>query len=498
MTRLNTFVLLTRQLLVARHATTETRLAARNRPPLLVIAITKLRRLDHTRRTNASSVAIVEHGVTTRMTPDARLVTRRLLRPARHWRVNHLRSALALELIERGTLTGQTMSRVTRSLALVFATTQRRRTWQWTNVINVYATLQVAFVLAATPLLRTLFLATRIVRTGRKLFTLYHLVHLATATLYRRGFLTRRTCTQVTLGDATVRTRRDAATEDFITNRLAKGNFIETRGTFSAQNRFLSTGTGFHSVRSQVAVTTRVPVARALALVVRAVQVLLAETLTRELHLLEISRRARNFLCFPATVTLVLEGLIAVGTVAHVTLLLALVQATVAHLLAEPIAGEFLLLRANHRLCCGSAATVSHHGRLAGGTSAGVAQERARMGTARLATTNFTATVRHVVAIVLRVLLFPAEAVVVVGHAEGQVLAGGTSPAVLLFGADRPFDGAGEVKDVVTVLAVPRSLRRLDRLAADEALEGASVDLHDLLLALGNVRGKVQVAIRAH
>lgn len=53
------------------------------------------------------------------------------------------------------------------------------------------------------------------------------------------------------------------------------------------------------------------------------------------------------------------------------------------------------------------------------------------------------------------------------------------------------------MQDVVAVLAVPRAKRRFNRLAADQALQVTSVDLHNLLLALGYVGRVLELAIGA-
>lgn len=197
MTLPDAFVHLAGQLLVARHSTTETLLAARDRPPLLMPAETPFRSLDHTWRAHWSRVAVVKHCVIADVPPDAGLIAGWPLGSTGHWRVEHLCSALALKLVERRPLAGQTVSRMTRPLALVFATAQRRRTGQWTDVVNVYATLYVAFVLPAAPLLGALFLAPRIIRSCRQILTLDHLIHLSTATFHRCRLLARRTRSQV-------------------------------------------------------------------------------------------------------------------------------------------------------------------------------------------------------------------------------------------------------------------------------------------------------------
>lgn len=91
-------------------------------------------------------------------------------------------------------------------------------------------------------------------------------------------------------------------------------------------------------------------------------------------------------------------------------------QATAPQLVAHPLARDGLLLRARHRLRGRSTATLSRDGRLAGGTGARVAQQRARVRTAGHAMAHLATTVRHIVPVVRRILLFAAKAKVLVRH----------------------------------------------------------------------------------
>lgn len=185
-TLLYALVLATRQFLVARHAAAETLLTAWDRSALFVAAETPFGRLNHTRRTHWPRVAIVQHGMGAHMSPRAWFIADRFLSAAGHGWVQHLGAAFALELVKGGPLTRQTMPGMTSTLALVLATAQRGWTGQWTDVVNVNATLDIAFVFAAAPLLGALFLASRIVRPCCQLLTFHHLIHLTTATLDRR------------------------------------------------------------------------------------------------------------------------------------------------------------------------------------------------------------------------------------------------------------------------------------------------------------------------
>lgn len=163
MTRFDALVLAARQLLVARHATAEALLAARDRPSLLVAPVAPLGRLQHAGRTHRTRVAVVQNRMVTHVAPLAGLVAGGLLGAAGNGRVEHLGAALTLQLVEGGPLAGKAVPRVAGSLAFVLAATERRGTGQWTDVIDVDAALDVALVLSAAPLLCALFLATGIV-----------------------------------------------------------------------------------------------------------------------------------------------------------------------------------------------------------------------------------------------------------------------------------------------------------------------------------------------
>lgn len=416
--RLYTLVLSAGQLLVARHSAAETLLAARNRPSLLVKSVAHLGRLQHTRRTNSGCVAVVEHGMGTGVTAGARLIAAWLFRATRNGRINHLSSALALQLVEGHSMTLQTMSRMTRPLALMLATAQGGRTGQWTNMIYVDATLQVALVLSATSLLRALLLAPRIIGPRSQLFAFHHLIHLPATTLDRRRLLTRRTRAQVALADAPMRTRGNATAQDLVANGLAQGNLIQAGLSLAGQNRLLPARTSFDAIRLQVARTTLLRMAKAQALVVLAVQLPVAWTRTRELHRLQVLSSTGHSFRLPAAVALVLQRLIAGITRAGVALLGAPVQATVAHFIAESVACDRLLLRTNHRLGRRSTATVSGHRGLTRWTGTRMTEQRTRVSAVGLPFAYISATVCDIVPVVLRILLFAAEAHVVVGDVQ--------------------------------------------------------------------------------
>lgn len=232
-----------------------------------------------------------------------------------------------------------------------------------------------------------------------------------------------------------------------------------------------------------------------LTLVILATQFLLANTRTRELHLGQIFRSARHLLLIPAAITLVLQSLCTRGTLPRMAFHFALVNFTIPCFFANALAQHFLVLRAKHRLGGGTATAAPLHRRLTRGTGTRMAKQRTRMITARLAAAQLSATVRHIVPIVLGILLLFAETKVVARHFPGQILARRTPPTIVRLGPGCPFDGAVQVEDVVAVLAVPRALEGLDRLAADQALQLTGIDLDDLFLALRNIRRKVEIAI---
>lgn len=103
-------------------------------------------------------------------------------------------------------------------------------------------------MLPAAPLLRTLFLATRVICSRRQLLAFDHLIHLATATFYGGGLLARWTRTFVAFSDAPMGIRRSATTKDFITNCSTQRNFIQAGFSFSRQNGLLAARATLHLV----------------------------------------------------------------------------------------------------------------------------------------------------------------------------------------------------------------------------------------------------------
>lgn len=226
-------------------------------------------------------------------------------------------------------------------------------------MIDINATLQITLVLATTPLLRALLLASSVIRSGRQLLTLDHLVHLSTATLDRCRLLTRRTRSQVTLGYASMGIRGHTAAQYLIADGITKRDLIQARLSLRGQYRFLATRATPNSFRCQLTVATRIRMTCPGTLVILAVQLFLACILARKLHILQILSGTWNrLLCIP-TVTLVFQSLSAVLARSRVALLAALMQSTVTHLIAESIACYGLLLRTDHGLDRGSTTTLS-------------------------------------------------------------------------------------------------------------------------------------------
>lgn len=150
-----------------------------------------------------------------------------------------------------------------------------------------------------------------------------------------------------------------------------------------------------------------------LTLVVLAIQILLAGTVTTKLHRLQILCCTRNGPLCGSTVAVVLKCLLTVCTSTRVTLLAATVQATVSQFATQAIACDCLLLGANESFRGRSTTTLSGDGRLAGGTRTWMTEQCTGVIASGPSVAHFPTTVRHIIAIVLRVLLLAAETEIV-------------------------------------------------------------------------------------
>lgn len=110
-------------------------------------------------------------------------------------------------------------------------------------MVDVDATLSVALVLATASFFGTTSLAASIVRSGRKLPTLDHLIHVSTTaldgSLLRAGW----TLTQVALGGALMRMRRLATAQCLATDAFTRGHRIKATTPLLGCHRKLSTRT---------------------------------------------------------------------------------------------------------------------------------------------------------------------------------------------------------------------------------------------------------------
>lgn len=86
---------------------------------------------------------------------------------------------------------------MTRLVALVLAARQAVGAGHWTDVIEIDATLLVAFVFAAAALLRATLLASCVIGTGQQVNAFHHLVHVAATTFDTRLLIAWWTCAVV-------------------------------------------------------------------------------------------------------------------------------------------------------------------------------------------------------------------------------------------------------------------------------------------------------------
>lgn len=111
---------------------------------------------------------------------------------------------------------------MTWQIAFVFATRQRKSTWQWTEVIDIDAAFLLAFVFATGTFFGTEFLAASIIGPGRKLATFDHLIHVATATFDSSLFVTGWTIAGMALECAVMGIGGLATFQGLTTHTLAK------------------------------------------------------------------------------------------------------------------------------------------------------------------------------------------------------------------------------------------------------------------------------------
>lgn len=158
-----------------------------------MFAETILRSEDDTRRTRGARMAIVLNRMIAWVLARTWIVAGRTLGTARNGWIDHIRSTLAVELVKGAPVAWRAVAAVAGLVAFVLAARQGVVAGHRADVIDIDAAFLRAFVLATAALLRTTFLAARIVRPSDKLTTLDHLVHVPAAAANGRLLAARRT-----------------------------------------------------------------------------------------------------------------------------------------------------------------------------------------------------------------------------------------------------------------------------------------------------------------
>lgn len=216
---------------------------------------------------------------------------------------------------------------------------------------------------------------------------------------------------------------------------------------------------------------------RILALVIAARQRLAAALLARVAALVLRLPGAQHLALLLAAMAVLLHLLRARLALARMAGLLAAMLAAVEQLVANGVALQRLLHGALHYLGGTTAAAAARHVRLARRTRARMTEQGAGMAAALDATAELAAAVGQLVARQRRILELATEAEIVARQLLQHILAGRTAPALVRLGAARPGDGALQMQHVITVLARPGAVMRLDQLHADEALEAALLNV---------------------
>ncbi len=158
-----------------------------------MLSVAPLLREHDARRTGlVVRVAVVRHWMSASPVPHAGRVAGRRAGAARHRRVQHLQSAVAVQLVEADVHAGGTLARVTALLAAVAAAAQAALTEQRARVVRLDAARAAALVPPARAPLCAAPLAERVVGPGRQLPALHLLVHLPAAAPHLGRHRTRR------------------------------------------------------------------------------------------------------------------------------------------------------------------------------------------------------------------------------------------------------------------------------------------------------------------
>lgn len=303
-------------------------------------------------------MAVVRDGMIAGMLSRAGLFADRSLRATRNGWIDDVGTTLAIELLERTPVTGQTSALVACLIALVFAARQIVIARQRTHVIDVNATFLIAFVFAAVALLRATFLAARIIRSRRQQGAFDHLVHMPASALHARLLIARRTRTGVAFVLAHMRVARLATSQSFLAHAGAQWDWIFATFTLVQSHRGFAAWARGHNRRQELAFTTIARMTNLLAFVILAVQVLVADATARILRGLVVLPGASHLLFVTATEAHMLHLLVAAITRSLVAFLRTAMHRTTELFIAHLIAFQIVLLAALHHLLGATTTTL--------------------------------------------------------------------------------------------------------------------------------------------
>lgn len=219
----------------------------------------------------------------------------------------------------------------------------------------------IAFMLAAVSFFDTFLLASRIVGSGRQLWALDHLIHVAAATFHRRLLVAWRACTEMAFADALMRIVRLAAGQSFLAIRCTQWDRIRATCSLVFINLRFSTWTRLDNIRQQLTVVTLASMAQFLALVISTFELLIAHLTTRIIQRFLILFGARNRSLFTAAIASLFDLLRTFITIARMARLFALVNRTIKISSALLITLEFDFLIALVHFLRFTAATCSRY-----------------------------------------------------------------------------------------------------------------------------------------
>lgn len=222
--------------------------------------------------------------------------------------------------------------------------------------------------------------------------------------------------------------------------------------------------------------------------VILAAELCVTNCLTAEPSLVQVVDRASHLLLLLSTVALVLQRFLTFIACATVTLLLAGMNSAVQRLSTGGLAEYLILLATLHRFGGPSAPAASLDHRLTGRTRPRMAEQGTCVLTKLLPAAEFSARVRHIASIVLRILLLATEAVVFPGYFFRHILTCWTPPAIVRLGTAGPLGGAVQVKNVVAIRTGPNRLGWPHHIATNETLQFGGIQLPDQFLALRALR----------